>query len=124
MQLALLPRELSPATVLHALQGRLGRANGLTAEELCQAITGEHAASDLRRLRSVIEQLRREGNAVCASPRYGYYLAASAKDLDDTCAFLLDRALTSIRQIAAMKRVAMPDLRGQLGLPLEPSNES
>ena len=124
MQLALLPREITPETVLAALQGRIGRASGLTAEELAHAITGTHGAGDLRRLRTVVEQLRRDGHAVCATPRHGYYLAANAADLDETCAFLLDRAMTTLRQIAAMKRVAMPDLRGQLGLPLEPANET
>lgn len=124
MQLALLPREITPDTVLAALQGRIGSANGLTAEELSQAITGKHGTGDLRRLRTAIEHLRREGHAVCATPKHGYYMAANAADLDKTCAFLLDRAMTSLRQIAAMKRVAMPDLRGQLGLPLEPANES
>lgn len=119
MQLALLPREITPDTVLSALQGRIGRANGMTAHELSTAITGRHSAADERRLRAVVEHLRCQGHAVCAHPRHGYYLAASAAELDETCAFLVERASTSLRQVAAMRRVAMPDLRGQLGLPIE-----
>jgi hypothetical protein len=34
-----------------------------------------------------------------------------------TCNFLYDRAMTSLRQIATMRRVSLPDLRGQLHLP-------
>ncbi len=39
MQLALLPQELSPETVLAQLQGRRGAANGITARDLVYVIT-------------------------------------------------------------------------------------
>lgn len=118
MQLALLPRELSPAAVLRVLRHRRGRANGLTAEQLVEAITGARRPADLRRLRYAVEQLRLEGHPVCAVPEHGYYLAASAEDLDTTCHYLYARAMTSLRQIGRLKRRAVPDLRGQLGLPI------
>lgn len=118
MQLALLPREITPETVLAALEGRIGHANGMTACQLAHAITLRDSAADQRRLRQVVEHLRSQGHAVCAHPNHGYFLAANAADLDKTCSFLLERATTTLRQIAAMKRVALPDLRGQLGLPL------
>lgn len=119
-------RELTPATVLYALRHRRGRANGLTAEQLVELITGDRLPADVRRLRHVVEHLRLEGHAVCALPSSGYYLAATAEDLDLTCNYLYARAMTSLRQIGQLKRRAVPDLRGQLGLPMtdEPIEEA
>lgn len=117
MQLPLLSREITPETVLHALVQRLGPANGVNAGDLAAEITGRHSAADERRLRQVIEQLRLDGHPICATPEAGYHLAADAQDLNRTCVFLMKRLVTTARQVAAMKRVAMPDFYGQLGLP-------
>lgn len=111
--------DLTPDTVLAALQDCVGEASGRTAEQLVLAITGRRSDADQRRLRTVIEALRTAGHRICANPTHGYYLAASDTELDRTCNFLHDRAMTSLCQVCAMKRVALPDLRGQLGLPLE-----
>jgi hypothetical protein len=119
MQLALLPREITLDTVLHALQYRLGAANGITARDLAYQVTGRVSPADQRRLRQVIEQLRRQGHPICAHPHTGYHLAANPSELEQTCEFLLHRAMCSLEQIGALKRVAIPDLRGQLGLPLQ-----
>lgn len=112
-------RDLTPDTVLAHLQCCVGEQYGCTAEQLVQAITGRHSDADQRRLRTVIEALRTAGHRICANPAHGYYLAANDTELDRTCSFLYERAITSLRQVSAMKRVALPDLRGQLGLPLE-----
>lgn len=111
--------ELTPDTVLAVLQHCVGESKGRTAEELARAITGRRTEADQRRLRQVIEALRTAGHRICSNPAHGYYLASNDDELNRTCSFLLDRANTSIRQVSAMKRVSMPDLRGQLGLPLE-----
>jgi len=102
----------------------VGHASGLTAAALVAAITGRSAPADVRTLRRCVEDLRMRGYPVCAHPSHGYYIAANADDVDATCEYLYQRALTSLRQISALKRVAIPDLRGQLGLPLPaPSTE-
>lgn len=113
--------DMTPDAVLAVLQRNVGEAHGLTAEQLAQAVTGRQHHADQRALRKVIEALRTAGHCICAHPAHGYYLAANDDELDRACSFLLDRAMTSLRQVSAMKRVALPDLRGQLGLPLEPS---
>lgn len=123
MQLALLPQELSPDSVLGVLQTRRGSANGATARDLVYLVTHRFNAADERRLRQIIEKLRRDGHAICAHPSLGYYIAADATELDRTCTFLLHRAMTSIEQVSAMKRVAMPDLYGQMGLKAPDSDE-
>lgn len=112
----LFARELTPETVLDALRARLGEHNGVSARELVIAITRRESAADERRLRQIIEKLRSDGHRVCAHPETGYYLAASDNELQRTLDFLYRRAMTSMRQIAAMNRVAMPELRGQLGI--------
>ncbi len=113
---------ISHDNVLAALRKRVGAANGASAAELVRELTCDKSfPADERRLRTIIEQLRREGHAICADPTHGYFMPANAKELDSTCEFLYSRALTSLQQITAMKKVAMPDLRGQLGLPLQPT---
>lgn len=109
---------IRPAAVLAALATRRGAANGITARDLVFVLTGRVSAADERRLRHVIEHLRRQGEPVCAHPSTGYHLAANPTEMDRTCEFLLTRAMASLEQISAIKRCALPDLRGQLGLPL------
>lgn len=111
--------DLTPDAVLEVLQRNVGEAHGLTAEALAHAVTGRRHNADQRALRKVIEALRTAGHRVCAHPAHGYYLAANDTELDRACSFLVERAMTSLRQVSAMRRVALPDLRGQLGLPLE-----
>jgi len=112
-------RLLTPATVLDFLADHVGAANALTARQCVQAICGFATAQGERHLRQIVVELRRIGHPVCATPVHGYFMAANDAELDETCEFLLDRAITSLTQIGALRRVAMPDLRGQLGLPLE-----
>ena len=119
MQPDLYSKALTPDAVLAVLQANVGEASGVTAEQLVMAITGRFSESDQRLMRKMIEALRTAGHCICANPTHGYYLAANESELNQTCSFLYERAMTSLRQVSAMKRVAMPDLRGQLGLPLE-----
>jgi len=106
-------------SVLEALSRHIGRANGARAAELVREVTGALAPDPVaeRRLRQVITELRLRGEHVCATPRDGYFMAATDRELDETCEFLHDRALAGLAQIARMKRISLPDLRGQLKLP-------
>ena len=109
---------ITPATVLDALRHRIGEANGITAAALAFALTARQHPADERKLRQAVEHLRRQGHEICAHPAAGYYFAGNAADLERTCLFLVNRAMTSLNQAAAMKRVAVPNLYGQLGLPM------
>lgn len=111
--------EITAGDVLSTLARHCGVANGAHIHELVHEITGRHATpGDERRVRKIIETLRREeGSHICATPRDGYFLATRPEELDATCKFLFDRAMASLSQVAAMKRVSLPDLRGQLKLP-------
>ena len=104
--------------VLIALTNHIGRKHGARADVLVREIQRGHTCPACeRRLRKIITELRLQGHHICAHPESGYYVAADEKELDDTCVFLYERAMTSLRQIAQMKRIALPDLRGQLKLP-------
>ena len=65
----------------------IGRDNGATAGQLAREIGG-YAAHDApasalpRQLREAVVQLRLEGHHVCATPENGYFIAASAEELD------------------------------------------
>lgn len=119
MQLALLPREITPQTVLEALLQRIGPENGASVRELASEVLGRPARpSDERVLRTVVMQLRNAGHPVCSTPDEGYHHAANAADLQRTCLHLTHRAVTSLEQVAAMRRIALPDFYGQLGLPV------
>jgi hypothetical protein len=115
---------ISLDSVLGALRGRVGKANGCTARELVLSITGRFSTADERRLRKTIEALRTAGHPVCGRPETGYFLASTSAELDSTCEFLFGRSMTSLRQVSAMRRVTLPDLRGQLGLPIGAKHES
>lgn len=111
---------ITRAQLLNALARHIGRAQGARASDLVREITGLAPESEevaKRDLRSVVEALRLEGWHVCAHPAEGYYMAATAEELDRTCLFLYSRAIKSLVQIARMKKVSDPDLRGQLRLP-------
>lgn len=112
---------MTKADVLRALQDHVGKENGITAEDLVRKICGFklEPSSHMRRLRKCISELRLDGAVVCGHPSTGYYLAATAEELNDTCKFLYSRAMASLNQVSRMKKIALPDLRGQLRLPVD-----
>ena len=57
-----------------------------------------------------------DGVAVCGTPETGYYIAATAAELDQTCAFLRSRAMRSLTLEARLRQIPLPDLLGQLHL--------
>ena len=99
--------------LLAALRHHIGRENGVTVTALAREALGtEPTRGDERRVRNLVVELRREGHHVCAHPASGYYLARTPEELADTIAFLRERAMSSLEQIAAMKHVSVPDLFG------------
>jgi hypothetical protein len=99
--------------LLTALSRHVGRANGCTGRQLVHEICGGWTASQERQLRQLIEELRDSGVAVCADPACGYHIARDSEELQASIRFLRGRALTSLRQIRQLKRLALPDLGGQ-----------
>lgn len=105
--------------LLEVLSHHIGADNGVSATELARECQALHPLTDLaplRFLRTLVEELRLEGHHICATPDRGYYMASNTEELTQTCRFLLARAMSSLKQIGAMKRVSLPDLEGQLNL--------
>ena len=117
---------LDAETLLIHLRRHRGKANGITAAKLCNEInksnwqkafgsgTGAGPDTNTRELRKAVEQLRSEGFHVCAHPRDGYYLAETEEELEETIEYLQKRAMRSLKQIARMRQVSVPDLLGQM----------
>ena len=113
--------EITRDALLAVLSLHIGERRGIHIQALVAELLGTwgrgYNPADGRKVRELVAELRRAGHHVCAHPASGYFLAENAAELDRTCLFLYDRAISSLEQIAAMKRVSMPDLRGQLRLP-------
>jgi len=97
--------------VLRVLELCKGKAKGIDMDELLFR-TGY--AISARRARLHIEALRRDGHPICGVPLAGYYMARTAKELNEGCQFLRSRAMTSLVLEAAMRRVSLPELMGQI----------
>lgn len=95
---------------LHS-NGHLGAARGITARHLAGRLNVPE-----RQVRKLITELREDGIAVCGEPRTGYYIAATAEELEATCQFLHHRALSSLRLESRLRNVPLPELLGQLTL--------
>lgn len=108
--------------LLAVLSGHVGSAHGLNARQLVDEVN-QTAGEDLineRQLRHLVVDLRMRGHHVCAVPDHGYYIAATEDELSATCHFLFQRGITGLQQVAAMRKVSLPDLAGQLRINLEP----
>lgn len=94
-----------------------GKARGATVKQLAQALTGEACTPSVERhIRHLVVELRKNGIPVCACPSQGYFIAVDEDEVEETCRNLYDRAMTSLQQVAGLRRMAMPQLMGQLGL--------
>ena len=109
---------INRASVLRVLG--VGRAQAQTSAQIVFKICGlSECTSHHRELRAVVNELRKKGSRICSSPTGGYFIAETEEELRECCEFLYARAMDSLVQISAMKRVALPDLRRQLKLDLE-----
>lgn len=97
--------------LLNLLAFHQGRESGISAADLSRV-----AGITDRQLRTLISQLRDEGTAICATPETGYFLAVTPEELGESCKFLHDRAMHSLRRASQMQKISLPDLMGQLML--------
>jgi len=94
-----------------------GRSKGATVRQLAEALTGEASCPAVERhIRHLVVDLRKKGIPIAACPSQGYFIAENEDDLENTCRNLHDRAMTSLQQLAALKKMALPDLMGQMGI--------
>jgi hypothetical protein len=109
------------SSVQTLLTRHIGPGNGIGMGELYHAATGKPWANrinDTRVLRKIITELRRDGAAICSDVANGYYLAQTAEDLSAHCGRLRKSALKKLALEARLRRIALPDLVGQIALEL------
>lgn len=97
--------------VLTVLQGHIGAERGISAAQLAAQLDVEP-----RNVRSLVTELRMDGIAICGHPKTGYYIAATADELEYTCRFLRSRAMHSLTLESALRKVPLVELMGQLKL--------
>ena len=103
---------VTASQVLSVLAQHIGKGHGIGVRQLAQQLGIEE-----RQTRKFISALREEGHAVCGTPADGYYIAATADELQHTCAFLRRRALHSLTLESRLRKIPLADLLGQLHLP-------
>lgn len=89
----------------------MGKARGIGAEDLARQLCVNE-----RMLRALVTDAREQGVPVSATPGTGYYIVQTPAELEECCAFLHGRALTSLRLEAQLRRCSMQQLLGQLRL--------
>ena len=78
---------------------------------------GRQLGCPARHVRSLVSELRLEGIAICGHPRTGYFIAATAEELLETCAFLRARAMHSLVLESRLRRIPLGELLGQMRVP-------
>jgi len=120
-----LDREQIKQRALEVLARHVGKYNAITMAELTGAVqrcqvTPSRRYDESRIVRSVVEQLRREGHPICHhnGKGGGYFLAATEAELDETARWFRQRAMSAFRQEASLKRISLTALVEQLHLDL------
>lgn len=122
--------EIEREELLERVRGVLREHRGpeacITMTQLYHAVTDDlvipqRRYDQTRIVRSVVEQLRREGCPIAlkAGIGGGYFWARSEAELDTTVRWFHRRAMSSLQQEAALKRVPFGELLRQYHLELE-----
>lgn len=111
-QLLFASREsLLAVLVMQLSRHHTGRANGVSCARLAQQLCIAE-----RLVRTLICHAREQGTAICGTPETGYFVAQTDEELEECCQFLRRRAMHSLHIEARLRRIALPDLLGQLHL--------
>jgi hypothetical protein len=101
-----------------------GRARAISMTALHQAVFGRQVGDKIngtRRLRELVTRLKDDGVPICSksdSDGGGYYLASAGSDLEDYCRRLRAQALRKLAIEAKLRRMALPELLGQISVAL------
>jgi len=102
------------ARVLHALSTHRGRANAIRVDDLAREV-----GRSGRDLQEIVHRLRVDHGkpiASAASKPAGYYIPESLEEVEAFVAEQRAKALGTLAAIAAVKRVTLAELLGQLSL--------
>lgn len=95
----------------------VGCDRAVSAEDLILGVCGYCNPSLKRDLSDIVGLLRTRGYPVFADS-HGYYWATEPHQIVKLCKLLHKRAMTALKQITKLKHIAIPDLAGQLRLPV------
>jgi hypothetical protein len=98
--------------LLVLLQRHEGAGQGIGAQALAELL-----GCNKRHVRDLVTELRMDSVAVCGHPSTGYFIAVTPEELERTCRFLRDRAMTSLVLESKLRGLPLADLLGQLRLP-------
>ncbi len=82
--------------------------------------------NDTKFLRVLIDELQHEGLRICSSRSRvngGYWLAATGTELNGYCDVLTHEALKKLKKVAGLRRMALPELVGELSLNLKENTD-
>jgi len=107
------------------LMGHVGPSNKIGMGELYEQVFQEKYSNRIngtKMLRVLINELQNiERLRICSSQSRingGYYLAQTGGDLNGYCDVLTHAALKKLKKVAVLRRVALPELLGQMRLNL------
>lgn len=101
----------------------VGPNNKIGMGDLYMTVFGKtwaHRINDTRLIRRLVTELRSEGMPIMSdcSSSGGYWVAASASEVNAFCNKDKSRALAILRRVASIKKVSLPDYLGQMQLEL------
>ncbi len=101
-------------TMWHLSTAHKGRARGIRVEALAHKVNVSQ-----RDIRQAVSDLRDAGVAIAALPSTGYYLAQTEGDIEGCCQYLRKRSMHSLRLKSRLRKMALPELLGQLSLDVD-----
>ncbi|MBW2052732.1 MAG: hypothetical protein JRG97_15630 [Deltaproteobacteria bacterium] len=113
-------REIIESRVLQILVNHVGQENAIDMGDLYERVfkkSWKNKINDTRPLRDVIEKLRWRGVRIC-SDCAGYFVASCGSELDDYLSRTRRRHLKGLAREAAMRRITLHTLLGQMQLNL------
>lgn len=95
--------------LLAELNHHTGQAKGIHVRELAMQVYGELTVTGAqeRAVRKLVNDLRMDGQPICAHPAHGYFMAECQADLDHTINFLHARAMSSLMAVSRLKRISI-----------------
>ena len=100
---------ITAAQLLATLAHHKGQTKGIHVRELAMQVYGELTVTGAqeRAVRKLVNDLRMDGQPICAHPAHGYFIADCQADLDHTINFLHARAMSSLVAVSRLKRISI-----------------
>jgi len=113
------------------LQSHLSADNCILMNEIFVSVTGSHIIPNRRYdqtriIRSIIKELREDGRpiGIKAGSNGGYFTAQNDEELESTILLFHHRAMSSLKQEAALKRISFSELLEQYELELSEKDKA